>query len=161
MLLRTYGSTKITKFPDEGRIHNLERMRPYVVFTAPTQTIALYHISSVRFNWRWKSNCVCKQGELINIIKCSSLSKLFAICCCCCCCLTSDERFSFCLVWFQFLTNTRQTLCTFVWLKVRKSGQQMCNLFCNIVAKTSWKAMLGVLLPWNQTCLATIGCCRK
>lgn len=44
------GQQKYQKFPDEGRIHNLERMRPYVVFTAPTQTIALYHISSVRFN---------------------------------------------------------------------------------------------------------------
>ena len=154
MLLRTYGSTKITKFPDEGRIHNLERMRPYVVFTAPTQTIALYHISSVRFNWRWKSNCVCKQGELKSIIKCSSLSKLFAICCCCCCCLTSDERFSFCLVWFQFLTNTRQTLCTFVWLKVRKSGQQNVQLVLQHCCKNELKSDVGrfTTLESNLSC---------
>ena len=127
-----------------------------MVFTAPTQTIALYHISSVRFNWRWKSNCVYKQGGFKSILKCSSLSKLFAVCCRNLLFLSNVRRaFSFCLVWFQFVTNTRKTLCTFVWLKVRKSGQQNVQLVLQHCCKNELKSGVGrfTTLESNLSCI--------
>ena len=139
-----------------------------MVFTAPTQTIALYHISSIRFNWRWKSNCVYKQGGLKSILKCSSLSKLFAISWVVVVVKNVRRAFSFCLVWFQFLTNRRKTLCTFVWLKVWKSGQPNVQLVLQHCCKNELKSDVGRFitlesnLSWNNRLLQVAkNCCRK